>query len=43
MNGYPLALDESGDVVAKDYPAALQLARDWFVKNKSYTISTTSF
>lgn len=43
INGFPLKLDESGDVVAKDYPAALQLARDWFVKNKSYTISTTSF
>lgn len=43
IEGYPLKLDESGDVVAKDYPAALQLARDWFVKNKTYTISTASF
>lgn len=43
VNNYPLALDESGDIVTKDYPAALQLARDWFIKNKSYTILTASF
>lgn len=38
IDGFPLKLDESGDVVATDYPAALQLARDWFVKNENYTI-----
>jgi hypothetical protein len=43
IEGYPLKLDESGDVVAKDYPAALQLARDWFVKNKNYKILTNTF
>ena len=43
IEGYPLKLDESGDVVAKDYPAALQLTRDWFTKNKSYKILTATF
>lgn len=43
IDGYPLKLDASGDVNTTDYPAALQQARDWFVKNKSYTINTSSF
>lgn len=43
IEGYPLKLDESGDIDTKDYPAALQLARDWFTKNKNYKILTTTF
>ena len=43
VEGYPLKLHESGDVMAKDYPAALQLVRDWFTKNKTYSISRSTF
>lgn len=43
IEGYPLKLDESGDVDVKDYTAALQLTRDWFTKNKNYKIVTTTF
>lgn len=43
VNGFPLKVDESGDVVTNDYPAALQQARDWFIKNKNYTISAEGF
>ncbi|HEY3429565.1 MAG TPA: hypothetical protein VGK39_02740 [Cyclobacteriaceae bacterium] len=43
VEGYPLKLDESGDVDVKDYPTALQLTRDWFTKNKNYKIVTATF
>lgn len=43
IEGYPLQLDESGDIQTKDYPAALQQARDWFITNKTYTIKTDTF
>lgn len=38
IDGYPLTLDESGDVVATDYGQALQVARLWFKENKEFKI-----
>jgi hypothetical protein len=38
IEGYPLKLDESGDVETKDYPAALQTVREWFKVNKNFKI-----
>ncbi len=43
IKDYPLELDESGDVKAKDYTAALQKVRDWFTKCKGYTILRDRF
>lgn len=43
IEGFPLKVDESGDVIANDYPAALLTAREWFVKNKNYVISINSY
>lgn len=43
IKDYPLELDESGDVKAKDYTAALQKVRDWFIKHKDYTIVRDRF
>jgi hypothetical protein len=41
--GYPVQLDESGDIKAKDYTAALQKVRDWFTKYTDYTILRDRF
>jgi hypothetical protein len=41
--GYPVQLDESGDVKTKDYTAALQKVREWFIKHKDYTIVRDRF
>jgi hypothetical protein len=43
INGYPLELDESGDIKTKDYTAALRKVREWFIKNKGYTIMRDRF
>lgn len=43
IEGFPLKVDESGDVTTNDYPAALQQARDWFAKNPQYTILSNTF
>ena len=43
IKGYPLELDESGDVKAKDYTAALQKVREWFLSHKDYTIVRDRF
>lgn len=43
IDGYPVQLDESGDIKTKDYTAALQKVRDWFVKHKDYTIVRDRF
>lgn len=40
---YPLKLDDTGDIDAKNYPEALQLVRDWFKANKDYTIITDKY
>jgi hypothetical protein len=38
VDGYPLLLDESGDIKTKDYVAALKTVREWFVKHPDYKI-----
>lgn len=43
IEGYPLQLDESGDIKTKDYTAALQKVREWFIKHKDYTIVRDRF
>lgn len=43
IEGFPLKTDDSGDVVSNDYPAALQQARDWFVKNSNYVVFKNSY
>ncbi|MFN8335306.1 MAG: hypothetical protein U0U09_09250 [Cyclobacteriaceae bacterium] len=43
IEGFPLKTDDSGDVVSNDYPAALQQARDWFVKNSNYVVLKNSY
>jgi hypothetical protein len=40
IESYPLERDESGDVKAKDYTAALQTIREWFKVNKNFKIRT---
>jgi hypothetical protein len=43
IEGYPLELDESGDIKTKDYTAALKKVREWFIKHKEYTILRDKF
>jgi len=44
IEGYPVRLDASGDVVASNYEKALADVRKWFAKNgQSYKISKTVF
>ena len=43
IEGYPLELDESGDIKTKDYTAALKKAREWFIKHKDYRILRDRF
>lgn len=43
IQGYPLKLDESGDIDAKNYAEALVMVRDWFKSNKNYTIATDKY
>lgn len=43
IDGYPVQLDESGDIKTKDYTAAFQKVRDWFIKHKDYTIVRDRF
>jgi len=38
IEGFPLVLDDFGDVKTNDYPAALLQVREWFVNNTDYTI-----
>ncbi|WP_143785619.1 hypothetical protein [Ohtaekwangia koreensis] len=40
---YPLTLDASGDINTKDYKAALTTVREWFKKNKEYTILKSNY
>lgn len=39
VDGYPLTLDESGDIKTTDYVAALKTVREWFAKHPNYKIS----
>ena len=43
IEGYPLPLDEYGDLQVEDYEAALQELRSWFRENQSYVILNDSF
>jgi PBS lyase HEAT-like repeat len=43
LEGYPLAVDESGDVVASDYPAALATAREWCTSQKEFVIKKSEY
>jgi hypothetical protein len=36
IEGYPLKLDQSGDIDTKDYVEALKTVRDWFKQHKDY-------
>jgi hypothetical protein len=38
IKGYPLELDKSGDIRAKDYVVALEQVREWFRQQKNYSI-----
>lgn len=43
VEGYPVALDESGDIKTNDYTAALELVRQWFRQNENYRLITNRF
>jgi hypothetical protein len=43
IQGYPLKLDESGDIDAENYEGALRTVRDWFKANSNYTIITNTY
>jgi len=43
IQDYPLKLDESGDVITKDYVKALQTVREWFANNPSYMIRKDTY
>lgn len=43
IEGYPVKLDASGDIDAKDYTAALQKVRTWFKEHPDYKISKDKF
>jgi hypothetical protein len=41
--GYPLNLDESGDILTNDYPKALSTVRQWFQSHKTFKILNDRF
>lgn len=43
IEGYPVKLDVSGDIDAKDYTKALQKVRTWFKEHPDYKISKDKF
>jgi hypothetical protein len=43
IEGYPVKLDASGDIDAKDYTEALQKVRVWFKEHPDYKISKDKF
>jgi hypothetical protein len=43
IEGYPVKLDASGDIDAKDYTEALQKVRTWFKEHPDYKISKDKF
>jgi len=43
IEGYPVQLDESGDIKTKDYVAALKSVRAWFDQHPAYTIRHDDF
>ncbi|MGC1241529.1 MAG: hypothetical protein WA874_08065 [Chryseosolibacter sp.] len=38
IDGFPLQLNETGDLETDDYPAALARVRQWFIAHSTYTI-----
>jgi hypothetical protein len=43
LKDFPLQTDAAGDVTAKDYPKALQLAREWLKQHPNYQIKVDTF
>ncbi len=43
IEGYPITLDQSGDLQTNDYTNALATVRQWFDKHKDYTILNDRF
>jgi hypothetical protein len=43
IEGYPLRLDDSGDINTEDYTAALMTVRNWFTTHKNYMILNDRF
>ncbi len=43
VKDFPLQTDATGDVIAKDYAKALQLAREWLNQHPDYLIKTDVF
>ncbi len=43
IEGYPLLLDENGDVNTNDYTGALDIARQWFQTHKTFKIRNDRF
>lgn len=43
VEGYPLKVDDSGDVDTQDYPGALVIVRDWFKTNPDFKIVKDSY
>lgn len=43
IEGYPITLDQSGDLQTNDYANALTTVRQWFNKHKDYTILNDRF
>ncbi|HEX8038201.1 MAG TPA: hypothetical protein VF490_03595, partial [Chryseosolibacter sp.] len=41
--GYPLQVDQSGDLATSDYPKALQTVRAWFNHSTAYQILTDKY
>jgi hypothetical protein len=41
--GYPLQVDDSGDIMTKDYVAALKTSRNWFTAHPDYSISKSKY
>lgn len=42
IENFPIKVGFSGDIEGYEYPVALKIARDWFIKNKNYQIVTTT-
>jgi hypothetical protein len=43
IEGYPLKVDDSGDIMTKDYVAALKISRNWFTAHPDYSISKSKY
>lgn len=44
IEDFPFKTDASGDIIARDYPEALRVTRDWFQKmNSNYVIINNTF